>query len=102
MRHGNVEELRKAASYYPLNYTFRSAAALKLGNAVLESLIEPAEAVNKLDGALKIDNAPDLLMLAIIINLKLDDVIKAQMYYDRFKLVAKHSYFLDFMKAQHK
>jgi hypothetical protein len=97
--------LRQAAIDYPYNFTFRSAAALKLGNGAVGSKLEAWQiAANpELREALDSDPyAPDLLALMILNDMALNDYRNAQVYFDRFKLVAKKSYLIEYIKNQRK
>lgn len=77
----------KSAYYYPLSYVFRSTEALRIGINDNKYLYV----------ALSYDPySPELLALAVAINL--DNVEIAQQYYDRFKLVAKKSYLIEYIE----
>lgn len=82
---------------YPFAYIFRSATALRIGNASINSndyeILQ--QGLNEVIKALYFDPySGELLALAMIINLRLDNVKEAQKYYDVFKLVAKKSYLI--------
>lgn len=94
----SIVELKTAISAYPFAYIFRSATALRIGNAVINlndhDMLQTS--LSELNLALQLDPySGELLALAMIINLKLDNIEKAKANYDVFKLVAKKSYLID-------
>ena len=101
----SILNLRQAAIKYPYFYVFRSAAALKLGNLALQqhSKIWYEAARPEILDALNYDPyAPDLLALIINMDLNLNFTKHAQDSYDKFKLVAKKSYLIEYIKKQRK
>ncbi len=95
----DLRELKRAKYYYPFAYLFRSGAALKLGNAAINDDRFLQDASRELEIALY-DKSPELLVLAVMVNLKIGNDVIAQKYYDIFKQVDKRSYLIDFIKAK--
>jgi hypothetical protein len=97
----SVNEFGESRQYYSLNYTLRTGAALRIGNAALKNDDKLNDAQIELDQALKFDPlSPELLALAVFVNLKLNNMNDAQKYYDVFKQVDKKSPLIDFIKAR--
>jgi len=97
----SYEEFKLAKEYYPFNYTLRTGPGLRIGNIALKDDNKLNDAQIELDEGLKLDPySPELLVLAIFVNLKLNNENEAQKYYDTFKRVNKKSELIDFIKAK--
>ena len=89
-----IDELREAATVFPLNYQFRKASAIGLANIALTQPdpLWKVAALQELIEALKLDPiSPDLLAPIITFELDMDKDADAKAHYQIFKQVAKTS-----------
>ena len=93
----SLQEFRKAGNSYPFNFTLRSASAMRLGNYGLnynsnvKLTIYYAEM--ELKRALESDPySPELLVLMIYMNMKLNRPDVMRHYFETFRQVDRKSY----------
>lgn len=88
----------KSVNAYIYGHMFRLGLPLEFGNAALQHKELTEQALKVMDQALIYDPyAPDLLALAITLNLNTDNVTQAQKYYNTFKLVDRKSYLIRYI-----
>ena len=93
----SLQEFRKAGNSYPFNFTLRSASAMRLGNYGLNYnsnvKLTIYYAHMELKRALESDPySPELLVLMIYMNMKLNRPDVMRHYFEIFRQVDRKSY----------
>ena len=94
--------MRIAAQLNPFDWKMRQASAKLMVSIASSNQGWRRAARAELINAIATDtSAPDMIIDLVAIDLELNNITEAQRYYDRFKLVAKGSKLLQFVKDLH-